>query len=100
MAGKKPSDLSKRIRIRERTDWYRPGRVKAARRKLQYRIDLFPRNVELLDNFVNARPSFEVFEHGGYRPAGAPENPCTAQPARNAFYRGTLGPVEASHPSL
>src|SRR5229473_4000616 len=39
-------------------------RIKAAGGKFQYRVDLFPRDVELLDDFLYAGSGFEVFEYG------------------------------------
>ena len=41
------------------------SRLKASGGKLQDRVDLFARNVELLDDFINVRASFEIQEHGG-----------------------------------
>jgi hypothetical protein len=39
---------------------YSGGGIKAARGKFEYRVDLFPRNVGLLDDFLDAGSSFEV----------------------------------------
>ncbi len=42
-------------------------RVEAAGGKLKHLVDLFARDVELLDDFVDRGASFEVFEYGGMR---------------------------------
>jgi hypothetical protein len=38
--------------------------VEAARRELKHLVDLFARNVELFDDFVDCGSCFEVFEYG------------------------------------
>jgi hypothetical protein len=55
-----------------------PDRIEAAGGKFQYSIDLFPRDVELLDDFLYAGSSFEVFEYGGNWHTGIAKNPCAA----------------------
>src|SRR6266851_740411 len=50
-------------------------RIKAAGGKFQYGVDLFPRDVELLDDFLYAGSGFEVFEYGGNRHPGIAEHP-------------------------
>ena len=72
-------------------------RIETSSRKLNYRIDLLPRYVELLNDFVDAGPGFKVFEHGGYGHPGFPKHPGTAQSARHAFDGWTLGPIERRH---
>src|ERR1700675_347671 len=54
------------------------GRIKAACGKFKYRVDLFPRDVELLDYFLYGRSSFEVFEHSGHGHPGIAKHPCAA----------------------
>src|SRR6266849_3156880 len=72
-------------------------RIKAAGGKFKYRVDLFPRDVELFDDFLDGGSSFEVFEHGGHRHPGIAKHPCAAQSPRHAFDGGALGPIESCH---
>jgi hypothetical protein len=53
-------------------------RIEAAGGKFKYRINLFPRDVELLDDFLYAGSSFNVFEHGGYGHPSIAKYPCAA----------------------
>lgn len=62
-------------------------RIEAPRGELKHSIDLFPREVELLNDFVDGRSGFEVVEHGRHGHSGVPEHPRAAQSARNAFDR-------------
>jgi len=55
-------------------------RIKAARGKFKDRVDLLPRDVELLDDFFYGSPGFKVFEHGGNRHPGIAKYPCTCWP--------------------
>ena len=32
--------------------------------EFKYRVDLFPRDVELLDDFLDAGSGFKIFKHG------------------------------------
>src|SRR5271157_5445852 len=73
-------------------DW-----IKAAGGKFNYRIDLFPRDVELLYDFFYRGSGFEVFEHGGHRHPGIAKHPCAAESSRHAFNGRTLGPIESCH---
>src|ERR1035437_4199628 len=54
------------------------GRIKAAGGKFKYRINLFPRDVELLDDFLYGGSGFKVFEHGGDGHPGIAKHPCAA----------------------
>src|SRR5690348_15152936 len=54
------------------------SRVKAAGGKFKYRVDLFSRDIELLDDFLYGGSGFEVFEHGGYGHPGIAKYPCAA----------------------
>src|SRR6266852_1360607 len=54
------------------------GRIKAAGCKFQYCIDLFPRDVELFDDFLDGGSRFEVFEYGGNWHPGIAEHPRAA----------------------
>lgn len=51
-------------------------RVKAAGGKFQHRTDLFPPDVELLDNFLYGGSSLEILEYGGNRHPGIAKHPC------------------------
>src|SRR5271166_985314 len=73
------------------------GWIKAAGGKFKHRVDLFPRDVELLDDFFYGGPGFEVFEHGGHWHPGISKHPCATEPPRHAFNGGTLGPIESCH---
>src|SRR5271165_7451733 len=88
---------SKRMSIHREICGRSRDRIKAAGGKFKYRVDLFPRDVELLDDFFYGGSGLEVFEHGGHRHPGIAKHPCTAQPPRHAFNGGTLGPVENCH---
>src|SRR5712692_7972369 len=55
-----------------------PDRIKTAGGEFQYRVDLFPRDVELLDDFLYSGSSFEVFEDCGHGHAGTAKHPCAA----------------------
>jgi hypothetical protein len=54
------------------------GRIKAAGGEFKYSINLFPRDIELLDDFLDGGSGFDVFEHGGYGHPGIAKYPCTA----------------------
>ena len=51
------------------------GRIKASRGEFKNRVNLLARNIELFDDFLNARAGFEVFEDGGYRHPGITKYP-------------------------
>ncbi len=70
-------------------------RIKAAGGKFKYRVDLFPRDVELLDDFLYGGSGFEIFEHGRHGHSGIAKYPRAAQSPRHAFNGGTLGPIES-----
>src|SRR5579862_1239026 len=42
------------------------NRIETAGGKFKHRVNLLPRNVELVDDFLYARSSFKVFEYGGH----------------------------------
>ena len=71
--------------------------IETSRGKLKYRIDLFPRYIELLDNLPYARAGFEVLKHGRYGHSSTAKHPCTAQAAWYAFNCRTLRPIKSSH---
>jgi hypothetical protein len=70
------------------------GSVEAAGGKLKHLADLFARNVELLDDFVDRCAGFEVFEDGGDGHARVAKHPCTAQTTGNTFDGRTLRPIK------
>jgi hypothetical protein len=72
-------------------------RVETSSGKLKYRIDLFARYVELLDDIVYAGAGFKVVEHGGDGHPGVAKYPCAAQSARYTFYGEAFGPIESEH---
>jgi hypothetical protein len=41
------------------------GWIKAAGGKFKYRVNLFPRDVKLLDDFLYSGSGCKVFKHGG-----------------------------------
>jgi hypothetical protein len=65
----------------------------ASSRELEDRSNLFARNIELFDDFVNGQAIFEVLEDGCYGHACAAENPRATQFAGDAFDGGALGPI-------
>jgi hypothetical protein len=46
--------------------------------KFKYRVNLFPRDVGLVDNFLDAGSGSRVFEHGGEGHSGIAKNPRAA----------------------
>lgn len=48
------------------------------RDKFKNRINLFPRDVELLDDFLDGGSSFKVFKYGGDGHPGIAKHPCAA----------------------
>src|SRR5712691_12923438 len=73
------------------------GRVKASRGEFKNRVNLLARNIELFDDFLNARAGFEVFEDGGYRHPCITKYPRSVQSARHAFYDWTFRPIDVCH---
>jgi hypothetical protein len=71
--------------------------VEAAAGKLKYLVDLFARDVELFDDFIDRGARFEVLEYGGDGHARIAKHPCTAQATGNAFDGLTLRPVKCRH---
>jgi hypothetical protein len=55
--------------------------VEAAGGKLKYLVDLFARDVKLLDDFVDRGAGFEVFEYSGNGHARVAKYPSAAQAA-------------------
>jgi len=49
--------------------------IETAGRKLKYRGNLLPRDVELVDDFLYAGSGFKIFEHGGDGHPGIAKNP-------------------------
>ena len=70
--------------------------VEAAGGKLKYLVDLFARDVELLDDFVDRGAGFEVFEYGGDGHARIVKHPRTAQATGNAFDGRTIATNQGS----
>ncbi len=72
-------------------------RVETSSGKLEHRIDLFARYVELLDDFIYAGAGLKIVEYGGDGHPGTAKHPCAAQSARHTFYGGAFGPIESEH---
>src|ERR1700693_2523068 len=88
---------SNRMSIHRRMFSRDRDRIKAAGGKFKDRVDLRPRNVELLDDFFDGGSGFKVFEHGGHGHPGIAKYPCAIQSPRHAFNCGALGPIESCH---
>src|SRR5450432_1296750 len=69
---------SKRMSINWRFCSGDRDRIKTAGGKCQYRVDLFPSDVELLNDFLNGCSGFEVFEYGRHGHPGVAKYPCGA----------------------
>jgi hypothetical protein len=82
---------SKRMRTRHgsRTN-KNQRRVEAPGCEFEYGLNLFPRHMKLLDNFLYARTRLKVFKNRGNRHSGIFKHPCAATSVRNAFNRWTL----------
>src|SRR5271156_496558 len=79
---------SKRTSIRWRL-WHRGGhRIKTARGKFQHRVDLFSREVELFDDFLDGSSGLEILEHRRDGHASITKYPCAVEPAGNTFHCG------------
>ncbi len=61
------------------------------------RVDLLPRQVELLNDLVDAGTGFQVVEDGGHGHSGIAKHPCATQSTRHTFNCGTSRPIECSH---
>ena len=92
-----PASRSKRMSIDARIGGGRGWRVEASGGKLNNRVDLLPRDVELLNDLVYSGSGFEVIENSGYRHTGITKYPCAAQTIRHTFHGGALGPIESCH---
>ncbi len=64
--------------------------VKAAGGKFKHGLNLFPRNIVLLDNFLNARTDFQIFKNRSDGHPGIFKDPCSAASIRHTFDGGTL----------
>src|SRR5271157_3159718 len=91
---------SKRMSIHREICGRSRDRIKAAGGKFKYRVDLFPRDVELLNDFFYGGPGFEIFEHGRNRHTDVLEHPCAAESSRHAFNGRTLPRAPGSRPSF
>jgi len=70
---------SKRIRIGKGSRANRSGgRVQAPGGEFKYGLNLLPRQVELVDDFVKGGSGFKVLEDGGHGHPGIAEHPCSA----------------------
>src|SRR5258708_5336247 len=55
------------------------NRVEGAGGKFKHRVDLFPRDVELLNDFLDAGSGFKVFKYGGHGHPGIAKHPCATE---------------------
>ncbi len=78
-----------RIRTTGYADGHR-GRVEATSGKFKNRLNLLPRDVVLLDDFLDARTNFEVFKDCSDGHSGVLKHPRAAASVRHTFYGGTL----------
>jgi len=97
VAGQGPRDALRRHMVKENEHSRGDRRVEAPGGELKHGVDLFPRDIELLNDLFYGGSGFEVLEHGGHGHAGVLEHPCAAQSAGNAFDGGALGPIESCH---
>src|SRR5215472_16998857 len=88
---------SKRMSIHGRIGRGRDRRIEAASGERKHGVDLFPRDVELLNDLVYRGSGFKVVEHSGHGHAGILKHPCADQSARHAFHGGAMGPIESCH---
>jgi hypothetical protein len=76
--------------------WRWSWSVEAAGGKLKYLVDLFARDVELFDDFVDRGAGFEVFEYGGDRACAYCETPMHRSGDRERFRRPNIAPNQVS----
>src|SRR2546425_10090363 len=79
------------------TDGDGSGCVKASRRKFEDSVNLLARDIKLLNDFLNARAGFEVFEDGRYRQPCTTKYPRAVQSPRHAFHDRAFRPIEVWH---
>jgi hypothetical protein len=72
-------------------------RVQAPRSEFDYGDNLFMRQMEPFRNFVDRSSHFQIVEDNGDGRPRVPENPGATALAGNAFYGGTLRPIESWH---
>src|SRR5208282_4201010 len=75
----------------------RSRRFQASGGEFQHGVDLFPRDVKLLDDLIYSGSRFEVLKHCGHRHPRVTKNPCAAKSAGYALYGGALRPIETRH---
>ena len=63
-------------------------RVEAPGSKFKYRLNLLPRHVVLLDDFLNAGAQFQILKNSSDGHPRIPKYPCAAPPVRHAFDGG------------
>src|SRR5437763_16696308 len=88
---------SNRMSIDRRTGGSRGWCVETPGGELKNRVDLLPRQVELLNDLVDAGTGFQVVEDGGHRHSGIAKHPCATQSIGHTFNGGTSRPIECSH---
>src|SRR5271157_6011908 len=86
------------MRIRQSGGTRRSRRcVEAAGGKFEHRLNLLPRYMKLLDDFLDARTCLKIFKDRSHGHAGATEYPRTTALTGDALHGGALGPIKRCH---
>src|SRR5260370_967326 len=89
---------SKRTRIGQSSGFSRNRRrVEAAGGKFEHSLNLLPRYMKLLNDFLYRRTRLKVFKNRSDGHPSIAKHPCAAAPVRHAFDSWTLGPIEICH---
>jgi hypothetical protein len=89
---------SKRMRMNRRTCIQRRGRcVQTASSEFQHSLNLLPRHIELIHDFVDRGARLKVLENSGNRHPCIAKHPRAAQSSRHAFNRRALRPIQSCH---
>src|SRR5438105_1835066 len=89
---------SKRMRISQTICANRNRRrVEAAGGKFEHGLNLLPRYMKLLDDFLYTRTRLKIFKNRSDGHPGIAKHPCAAASVRHAFDGGALGPIESRH---
>src|ERR1700676_3624927 len=89
---------SKRMRISQSGCSSRNRRrVETTGGKFEHRLNLLPRYVKLLDDFLYARTRLKIFKNRSNGHPSTAKHPRATASVRHAFDGGTLGPIESCH---
>jgi hypothetical protein len=72
-------------------------RVEAAGGKLEHSLNLLPRYMKLLNDFLYARTCLKIFKNRSDGHPGIAKHPCAAASVSHAFDGWTSGPIETCH---